>query len=100
MAKKIHKNGYTSSGPLLTISLPSCIGVGRGGRAPPWIFIHDADKVEGGLTVLFFGLVLSVVPPENLSADALAFVPLLLNYAHTPYNFRSKLQQQHRRKKH
>jgi len=36
--------------------------VGRG-RASPWIFIYDTDKVEGGLMVLFFGLDFSVAPP-------------------------------------
>jgi len=25
---------------------------------PLWIFMHDTDKVEGGLMVLFFGLVI------------------------------------------
>jgi len=35
------------------------------------IFIHGADKVGGGLKVLFFGLVFSVVPPPgNFSAVA------------------------------
>jgi len=32
-------------------------GSGEGCAPPPWIFIHDTDKVEGGLMVLFFGLV-------------------------------------------
>jgi len=48
--------------------------------APPWIFIHDTDtnKVEEGLTALFFGLVFSVAPfpPwkfRNFSVDALGF---------------------------
>jgi len=36
------------------------------------IFIHGTDKVEGGLMVLFFGLVLFRWPPGNFSADALA----------------------------
>jgi len=30
--------------------------------ASPWIFIHNTIKVEGGLMVLFFGLVFSVGP--------------------------------------
>jgi len=35
-------------------------GVGRA------LFIHDIDKVEGGLIVLFFGLVFfRCTPPEN-----------------------------------
>jgi len=47
------------------------MGVVRGGL-PPWIFIYDTDKVEGGLMVLFLGLVFSdVLPPGNFSADAL-----------------------------
>jgi len=42
------------------------MGVGSGGGGEeqegvaPWIFVHDTDKVEGGLMVLFFGLVLPV----------------------------------------
>jgi len=51
------------------------MGVGREGQgssAFPWIFIHDTDKVEGGLMVLFFDLVfLLPPPPRNLSADAI-----------------------------
>jgi len=37
-----------------------------GGRErpwPPWIFIDGTEKVEGGLMVLFFGLVFTVGPP-------------------------------------
>jgi len=33
-----------------------------GGPRPPWIFKHNTDEVEGGLMVLFFGLVFSVAP--------------------------------------
>jgi len=33
-------------------------GGGEGG-VPPWIFLHNNDKVEGGLMLLFFGLVFS-----------------------------------------
>jgi len=39
------------------------MGVGSGGqagRSSPWIFMHGTNKVEGGLMVLFFGLVFSV----------------------------------------
>jgi len=45
---------------------------GQGGRG------HPPDKVEGGLMVLFFGLVCSVgsLPPEKFSADALGLVSL------------------------
>jgi len=32
---------------------------------PPRVFFHGTDKVEKGLTVLFFGLVFSVSPLEN-----------------------------------
>jgi len=34
------------------------------GTWPPWIFIHDTDKVEGDLMVLFFCLDFSI-PPLN-----------------------------------
>jgi len=49
------------------------VGVGSGVRGswPPWIFIHDTDKVEGGLMILFFGLDVSFAPFRNFSADAL-----------------------------
>jgi len=52
------------------------MGVGSGGQRgvmAPWIFIHVTDKVEGGLMVLFFGLVFSVATPPfwKFSADAL-----------------------------
>jgi len=52
----------------------------------PWIFIHDTDIVEGGLMVLFFGLVFSVAPPRsgNFSADAHA-----LAYNAAPINANS-----------
>jgi len=44
---------------------------GARGRAPPWIFIHDTDKVEGGFIMLFFGLVSLLLSPDgNFSADA------------------------------
>jgi len=42
--------------------------------APSWIFINGIDKVEGGLMVLFFGLVFfhwPHPPPEKFSAGAL-----------------------------
>jgi len=52
------------------------VGSGRqGGRSPLWIFIHSTDKVEGGLIVLFFGLIFSVGPP-------------LKNFLPTPLNAR------------
>jgi len=35
-------------------------GCRQRGSVPPWIFIFGTDKVEGGLMVLFFGLVFSV----------------------------------------
>jgi len=41
-------------------------GVGirsQGGTVAPWIFIDSADKLEGGLMVLFFGLVFTGGPP-------------------------------------
>jgi len=46
------------------------MGIGSGG---PLDFQNDTDKAEGGLMVLFFGLVFSIAPPlsGNFSADAL-----------------------------
>jgi len=41
------------------------------GGLAPWIFLHDTDKIEGGLIVLFLGLVFSVGLPGNFYADAL-----------------------------
>jgi len=41
------------------------MGVGNGVariRGLLWVFIHDTDKVKGGLMVLFFSLVFSVGP--------------------------------------
>jgi len=59
----------------MLVDLP-IMGVGSGGQevgVAPWIFIHDADKIEGGLMVLFFGIIFSIaLPPGNFSADALA----------------------------
>jgi len=47
---------------------------GAEGAVAPWIFIHGTDKVEGGLMVLFFGLVFSAAPPSgNFSANALVW---------------------------
>jgi len=45
----------------------------EGGRNLFWIFIHDTDKVEKGLMMLFFGLAFVFSPsPENFfSADAI-----------------------------
>jgi len=45
-------------------------GGGKGGAWTSWIFIHDAEKVEGVLIVLFFRCPLS---PGNFSADALKY---------------------------
>jgi len=48
---------------------------GRGGQGavPPWIFMNDTNKLEGGLMVLFFGLVFFRCPhpPGNFSAHTL-----------------------------
>jgi len=41
-------------------------------RALAWIFIHDTEKVVGGLMLLFFSLVISIGPPGNFSANTLA----------------------------
>jgi len=60
--------------------------IGSGGKeaVPPWIFIYGTVKVKGGLIVLFFGLVYSVYPPRNFSADALViFCPKYVSFAHT-----------------
>jgi len=38
------------------------MGVGSRGPWSPWIFIHGANIVDGGLKVLFFGLFF-VAPP-------------------------------------
>jgi len=44
------------------------MGVDSGGQGAvtSWIFMHDTDKVEGGLMVLFFGLVFSVGLPLEI----------------------------------
>jgi len=51
------------------------------GHGPRWIFIHDTDKAEEGLIVLFFDFsnLLSPLPlpPGNFSADALVCHPFL-----------------------
>jgi len=65
-----YKKMPESSGAEYTASMD----VGNGGAVepcPPWIFIHDTDRVEGGLSVLFLGPVFSVVPSGNFSVDAL-----------------------------
>jgi len=57
-------------------------GSGKGGGAgravaTPWNFIYNTDKAEGGLMVLFFGLVFSVgIPPEIFRPT-----PLFVTYA-------------------
>jgi len=56
------------------------MGVGSGGPWPPWVFIHDTDKVDGGFMVLFFGLVFSIAPfleNGNFSADTLDYNKIL-----------------------
>jgi len=45
--------------------LPSWASAAAAGP-PPWILIYDTDKAEGGLMVLFFGLVFSVGPPVEI----------------------------------
>jgi len=53
------------------------MSVGSGGRGVAlWIFIHDTELQikQGGLMMLFFGLVFSVdSTPGNFSADALDY---------------------------
>jgi len=47
----------------------------RWGCGPLWIFIHDTNKVEGGLMVLFFQSCFFVAPlPGNFSADTLVSI--------------------------
>jgi len=57
----------------------SCIK-NKGGRGPPpptpQIFIHDTDKVDGGLMVLFFGLFF-YCPLVNFSAKVLDYNKIL-----------------------
>jgi len=53
-------------------------------RGTPWIFVHDTDKAEGGLMVLFFGLVfyrrplLEIFLPMPLDAGYLIATVLAL----------------------
>jgi len=55
--------------------------VGIGGPCPPpRIFIHGTDIVEESLMVLFLGLVFSVIPSGNFSADALVSRPSVFFY--------------------
>jgi len=42
------------------------------GGCPPWIFIHDKDRVDRGSIVLFWVCFPLPPTPENFSADALA----------------------------
>jgi len=39
------------------------MGVGSRGSWPPWIIIHDADKVEGGLNGAIFSILFFSLPP-------------------------------------
>jgi len=51
---------------------------GRGEPCPPWIFIHNTDKAEGGLMKIFFGLVFSVGPfLEHFLRTPLEVLPTL-----------------------
>jgi len=54
------------------------MGIGRRGQGPwpPWIFIHDTDKVEAGIMMLFFGIVFPLPLPLE-SAHALAYALVL-----------------------
>jgi len=69
---KVDRPGFDYLAQLKTLKVDiHNMGVGREGPWPPWIFIDCTDKVEGGLMVLFFGLVFTVKPPPgNFSADA------------------------------
>jgi len=51
---------------------------GQAGGVPPWVFIHDTDKVERGLMVLFFCLVFPLPSCGKSSIDALSgYMPLI-----------------------
>jgi len=79
---KVGKPGFDSlaeSGQnTLNVSIHSMsVGSGGGGEGrkeprPPWIFIEGTDKLEGGLMVLFFGLIFTVGSPLKF------FLPTLL----------------------
>jgi len=59
------------------------MGVGSEGQGGPWIFIYSSDKVEGGLLMLFFGLIFSVAStpiPGIFSVDTLARI--IFNFCH------------------
>jgi len=62
---------YCALGLGLELGLESRASAGQGGPWPFWIFIYDTEKEEGGLIVLFFGLVYSVAAdafsPGNFS---------------------------------
>jgi len=48
------------------------------GSCPPWIFMHDTDKVEGGLMVRFFGLVFSVGTPLEIFLSTSLVISVIL----------------------
>jgi len=56
------------SPPGKILSMPLLMGVGSRGQGGValWIFIHGTDKTEGGLMVLFFGLVFCCPPSTPL----------------------------------
>jgi len=67
---KVDRSGFDylaeSGQTTLKVSIQS-MGAGSRGREgpwPPWIFMDDTDKVEGGFMVLFFGLVFTVGAPS------------------------------------
>jgi len=48
------------------ITKPFAHGRRQVGLCSPWIFIHNTDKVDGGLMVLFFGLAFRLPPPLEI----------------------------------
>jgi len=81
--KRQKRNGvkYVS----LFVCSQSNMGVGRG-AVPPRVFLHDTDKAEGNLMVLFFGLVFLLLPsmeiflPMPLQSNCKSFLEYSSSY--------------------
>jgi len=69
---KVSRPGFDSlveSGQKLKKLSIHSMGVSSGGQegtVPPWIFMDVTDEVEGGLMVLYFGLVFPLEPPLEI----------------------------------
>jgi len=59
-------------------SAAGCRAGGEEERGPTLIFIHRTDKVEGGLIVLFFGLVFLLAPLKIFLPMSLSDASILL----------------------